>query len=876
MAHLEVANTSNQAGTDSSHIKQQRRLVTRQWLPGPLKLVQAVVLIVPVSLGIGGCNDLGTELVSDICTPKLLDIPENGYQLLNLNETCNIPADSFEAFRLDETENLELVGRAFDGNSLTVLFKSNGPLSGSADQQFTLKWIDPNGCNPTQSKVRNCRTHAYITVNPTTAQSQPEIQLIEIKESDRTTDGSPEQRDFTAIVEDEMKVVWVQEAIDRTVGIPQPAVPMDHSTHFGHWGNEPIGAMVSDADGVIGYASGMEADSTAIEVSLRCHPVCSQQLDGSYQVSLNRGDNLALTANAHGGVFGSYEGHRESHRYFWSGLHNASGQSNLQLEALSQSGAILLKVLDSVGNRGQAQLNISVDGVLAPKLAIRGTSQARPVADGGSINLGNDLLLDAVLSNPTGEYEVLWNALTTFSDLSPLGSGLSIQLQPSKPTTFRAQLVSNAVVVAVADFQLKVNTTIDYANLSVLQPGMDRGLIVSKPDGIQCGILDPDDSSNCRHAVQLGNLLTLNVDLADIERFQRWEGCDQLEDNLASGDRCVLVMDSERSVSAHFDKRTDYILKFTSVGPDGWVNAHDQHNEHQYIDCKTEPNGTSGICTARIPFGSKVYLSGTTRGATASFRQWGGDCSHFNEFGSQVGFIMERDYACTAEYAPDKDILFNYRVEGEPSQVVNPLRIGRVKTSSAGQHCGAGRDGCFIYPRETGLMQVTAVPDQAVQPWYFYQWRGDCAAEVVSRHNENLRYRDARTIMLEMGQDYTNCVAHFRTDVTRAVIDFNQPNPALIRKVDHATNTPSTADFNTCGDDCELVKLHEENFNAIMDLVVDQIDPHLQFDGWEGCDKVQKVPAWSPYPACRIGNDGHGLFPVRANFSLKGDDRLDS
>jgi hypothetical protein len=264
----------------------------------PLKLGQAMALIALMSLGIVGCNDLGTELVADVCTPKQLDIPENGYQLLHLNEICNIPLESFEAFRLDETENLELIGRAFDGRGLTMLFKSNGPLSVRADQQFTLKWIDPNGCNPAQSKVRNCRTHAYITANPTTEQTPPEIKLIEIKESDRTADGSPEQRDFTAIVESGMKVVWVQEAIDSTVGIPQPALPMDHSTHFGHWGDEPIGAMVTDTDGVIGYATGIELDSTAIQVSLRCTPACPQQLDGGYQVPLNRGDSLELTAPA--------------------------------------------------------------------------------------------------------------------------------------------------------------------------------------------------------------------------------------------------------------------------------------------------------------------------------------------------------------------------------------------------------------------------------------------------------------------------------------------------------------------------------------------------------------------------------------------------
>jgi hypothetical protein len=557
-------------------------------------------------------------------------------------------------------------------------------------------------------------------------------------------------------------------------------------------------------------------------------------------------------------------------------MHNASGQPNQRLEEVSQSGAILLKVLDSVGNRGLAKLNVSVDGVLAPALAVRATSQARPVVDGGSINQGDELILDAVLSNSVGEYEIHWYAMTASGDLSPLSSGLTMQLQPRKNTTFRAHLLNNGAVVAMADFQLKVNTTVDYANLHVLQTGRDRGLIVNDFNGIQCGIGDADDSSNCRYTAQLGKPLTLSVDAADIERFQRWEGCDQVEDNLASGDRCVVLMDGERSVNVHFNTHSHYTLEFTSVSVDGWVNAHDQRNEQQYIDCRTEPSGTSGICSARVPSGSNVYLSGSGLRSFANFQHWGGDCTQFNEFGSHVGFTMERDYSCMAEFEPAPHFHFNYTVEGEPSQAVDPLRIGRVQTTADGQQCRASQGGCFSYPQDIGLVQVTAVPDQSVQPWFFYQWGGDCATDVLNRRGHNQRFRDERTIMLQMRQDYTTCVAHFRTDLTRAVVDFNHPNLALVREVDHTTNAPSTADFNTCADDCELVKLHEQNFNSIMDLVVGQIDPRWQFDGWEGCDFVQKEPSWSLYPSCRIGSNGYGVFPVRANFSLKGSNNTDS
>jgi hypothetical protein len=506
-----------------------------------------------------------------------------------------------------------------------------------------------------------------------------------------------------------------------------------------------------------------------------------------------------------------------------------------------------------------------------PSLALSASSQTLAVADGGTINQGNDLVLDAQVNNPPGQYEVFWHEVTASQALVRLGRGLPFTHQPSFDTHYRAQLMSGGQVLATADFNVLVEASPSYGLLRVVQPGGGRGLVVSEPAGINCGIGDTDSSANCRHTFQLGNRMTLSVDAADIGRFQRWEGCDQVEDNLATGDRCVVVMDGTRNVNAHFSARSDYVLEFTSVDPDGRVSAYNMDNDYlSVIDCSHLQGGVTGTCRAQLPNGTGIRLAGYRDKPFAAFVQWGGDCAEFNSSGDHVLFNINRDYYCTAEFTPDTHIHFNYTVAGNTTQVPNPLSIGSVQTNPAGQACYVGVDGCYGYPQGTGQVQVTAVPDTTDHPWLFHIWDGACADEVFNRFR-NMHAIEARSITLDMQQDYATCEARFRTDVTRAVIDFSHPGIANIREINHNTNAPSIDTRNVCSDDCELVKTYEANFNGIMDLVVEIVDTRWQFDGWEGCDSafVSNVPEWGTEQACRIGLNGYGVFNLRANFSPK-------
>jgi hypothetical protein len=315
-------------------------------------------------------------------------------------------------------------------------------------------------------------------------------------------------------------------------------------------------------------------------------------------------------------------------------------------------------------------------------VTIRATSEGRYVADGTTIEQGKALVLDAVMNTQAEAYGIDWYRIDSSQKRYPLGSGFTLQQQPEESTTYRAQLVSGTKVIEVADFQLRVSPIDQYATLNLQQTGTDRGLITSESKLIHCGIEDSDDSANCRQTSPLGQWVTLNVDQLDIERFQRWEGCDQTEDNLGKNDRCLVKLHADRTINAHFSERSDYQLSFNSVSLAGWVYAYDQQSETQYIDCRAEQDGDKGICTARIPVGSQVYLLTSEQSTENRLMQWGGDCQPFNEFGREVGFIMERDYACSVAYKVADSSQLSDSIVDKPSQTDERYKIGQARTAS--------------------------------------------------------------------------------------------------------------------------------------------------------------------------------------------------
>lgn len=79
------------------------------------------------------------------------------------------------------------------------------------------------------------------------------------------------------------------------------------------------------------------------------------------------------------------------------------------------------------------------------------------------------------------------------------------------------------------------------SRVRVSKEGNGEGIVVSSPDGIECG-------DACTSAFAPGSAVTLSALPSEHSRFLKWSaGCDDVAD-----DRCVVSVDRPRDVSAEF------------------------------------------------------------------------------------------------------------------------------------------------------------------------------------------------------------------------------------------------------------------------------------------------------------------------------------
>ena len=405
--------------------------------------------------------------------------------------------------------------------------------------------------------------------------------------------------------------------------------------------------------------------------------------------------------------------------------------------------------------------------------------------------------------------------------------------------------------------------------LIVTQSGTGSGVVRSNPPGIRCGASD-DPLSDCSETWNEGTQVELDVDAADIGNFQRWLGCDSVSDNLATGDRCHVTIDQDSTLSVNFSApvpASSYLLEFTTVGPEGYVIAGvvgaDEGSDG--ITCRTDDPTDLNDCTAIVPAGATVRFTRQALEDFNEFLRWGGDCADLNGLGPFPEIVMDRDRTCTAEFSMDTHIRLNYTVEGPPGTTDQPATIGDLVSDPPGRECRFHPGVCYGWPAGTGPVQITATPFTSRRPWLFYRWGGECGREALNAAGGDLRVTYAQTITLSLQQSYPDCSLRFATNVTRAVIDVPFANLASVTMLD-SNGQPSTSGLRTCREDCEIARLGDASTNgSIMDLIVENLELRVQFNGWTGCDSEYIDAAISPYPICRIGANSYGVFNVTAN-----------
>jgi len=127
------------------------------------------------------------------------------------------------------------------------------------------------------------------------------------------------------------------------------------------------------------------------------------------------------------------------------------------------------------------------------------------------------------------------------------------------------------------------------------------GTVTSNPSGINCG-------SDCEEVFDYGTIVTLTAGTNTGYTFSGWQGdCEDSEAN------CVLTLDEEKTVNAHFDINEYNIIMTTEISAGGTVTSNPSG-----INCGSD-------CEEVFDYGTIVTLTaGTNTGYT--FSGWQGDC----------------------------------------------------------------------------------------------------------------------------------------------------------------------------------------------------------------------------------------------------------
>src|SRR5690606_10128216 len=133
---------------------------------------------------------------------------------------------------------------------------------------------------------------------------------------------------------------------------------------------------------------------------------------------------------------------------------------------------------------------------------------------------------------------------------------------------------------------------------------------------------------------EAGSTVFLDVDLGSLQRFARWEGCDDVDGTL-----CIVEMGEDREVTAFFEEQGIVPLSFQVTG-----NGLVQFDEPgRTCSPETEPcvvnyaNGVIAIITA-LPVGDDVLVG------------WGGDCAAFDR-AETFELLMDGPKSCTASFS---------------------------------------------------------------------------------------------------------------------------------------------------------------------------------------------------------------------------------
>jgi thermitase len=228
-----------------------------------------------------------------------------------------------------------------------------------------------------------------------------------------------------------------------------------------------------------------------------------------------------------------------------------------------------------------------------------------------------------------------------------------------------------------------------------------NGTVTSNLTGIDC-------SSYCSKKFASGTTVTLTASPAVHYLFDSWDGA-------CSGQQsstCTIVMDSDKSISAHFI-RSQYLVTVSRAGNASGSVASNLTG----IDCGT-------TCTAVYNIGASITLNATK--ASNSALDWGGACA--NQSGNTCTIVMDSDKSVLAQFEH-----IQYRL----SVSLAGSGSGTVTSNGAGINCGSSCSS--IYDSGTSVtLTATRATDSTFSGWSGVCSNSGLTCTVVMNSDENI------------------------------------------------------------------------------------------------------------------------------------------
>ncbi|HNP65328.1 MAG TPA: hypothetical protein PKH39_15435 [Woeseiaceae bacterium] len=349
--------------------------------------------------------------------------------------------------------------------------------------------------------------------------------------------------------------------------------------------------------------------------------------------------------------------------------------------------------------------------------------------------------------------------------------------------------------------------------LTVNQAGSERGLILSTPEGIRCGM---GEDTFCDIVRPTGSIVTLRVDDSDSVRFRGWGA--QCTDRLSNPHRCVVTLDFDTTMDVFFEADDGTTVNLaTQVTGNGRILS----NRNGDIDCAAQ--GVPNLCSATYPLGTPVGLE-ISVAPPERFLGWADDCAQFGS--SQSLFLtMTADTLCSATFSggplPTRHTLqVALDVDGQPATSTNPG--GSVNSAPGGIVCTLPGTDCSEDYDEGTVVSLNA---QALGGFAFLGWTS--SDPTAGCHLET---NFVAQVTMDQARD---CTARFRNlssqtyNMTITVLENNRVPIAGGPFGGRVTSSPPGFDCGPANSDC-----FETFVDGTQVTLTPTPEPGYQFAGW--------------------------------------------